>query len=233
LAKRAGSTEREEMIGCDRKKSTMILTNCAFCAAPLPQLAKQCSRCKARYCGPACQAQHWKEGGHDKLCKKIKRGGGAEQFHAANKYAEATATAINACADDTRRTRRATYALRVRNAGTRRTRASCECARAAGRRASCTCLAWRSRRRYCATLPRRTIWGYNRRGRGGAIVACASSSTTVWCRGRLVGRAGKNTWVGRRRTIFADNPLIFSRAACSKRVTRAAARRRMQFSKPI
>ena len=90
------------MIGGDRKKSTMILTNCAFCAAPLPQLAKQCSRCKTRYCGPACQAQHWKEGGHDKLCKKIKRGGGAEQFHAANKYTEATATAINACADDTK-----------------------------------------------------------------------------------------------------------------------------------
>ena len=29
----------------------MILTNCAACAAPLPRLAKQCSRCKTRYCG--------------------------------------------------------------------------------------------------------------------------------------------------------------------------------------
>ena len=28
----------------------MILTNCAACAAPLPRLAKQCSRCQTRYC---------------------------------------------------------------------------------------------------------------------------------------------------------------------------------------
>ena len=28
----------------------MILTNCAACAAPLERLAKQCSRCKTRYC---------------------------------------------------------------------------------------------------------------------------------------------------------------------------------------
>ena len=47
----------------------MILTNCPVCAAPLPDTsAKQCSRCKTRYCGPACQKQHWEEGGHDKLC---------------------------------------------------------------------------------------------------------------------------------------------------------------------
>ena len=40
----------------------------------LPALtAKQCSRCKTRYCGPECQVQHWEEGGHDKLCKKIKK----------------------------------------------------------------------------------------------------------------------------------------------------------------
>ena len=34
----------------------MILTNCAACAAPLERLAKQCSRCKTRYCNEACQA---------------------------------------------------------------------------------------------------------------------------------------------------------------------------------
>ena len=50
----------------------MILTNCATCAAPLGLvLGKKCGRCSTRYCGAACQAQHWKEGGHDKLCKKI------------------------------------------------------------------------------------------------------------------------------------------------------------------
>ena len=79
----------------------MILTTCAACAAPLPRLAKQCSRCKTRYCGAACQAQHWKEGGHDKRCKKIRKGGGAEQSHADKKYKEVVAVAVEACTEDT------------------------------------------------------------------------------------------------------------------------------------
>ena len=70
----------------------MILTQCAACAAPLGlALGKKCSRCSTRYCGPACQAQHWNECGHDKLCKKIKKAGGAEQYDANKKYAEAVA----------------------------------------------------------------------------------------------------------------------------------------------
>ena len=80
----------------------MILTNCAACAAPLERLAKQCSRCKTRYCNEACQRQHWDRGGHEALCKKIKRGGGAEQYHADKKYKEAVAEAVEACADDTK-----------------------------------------------------------------------------------------------------------------------------------
>ena len=81
----------------------MILTNCATCAAPLGLvLGKKCGRCSTRYCGAACQAQHWKEGGHDKLCKKIKKGGGAEQYHANNKLKEAVAVAAEACAADTK-----------------------------------------------------------------------------------------------------------------------------------
>ena len=87
---------------CDQSANSMILTQCAACAAPLPHLAKQCSRCKTRYCGQACQEQHWKEGGHDKLCKKIRRGGGAELHYANNKYAEAVAVAAEACAEDTK-----------------------------------------------------------------------------------------------------------------------------------
>ena len=80
----------------------MILTVCPVCAAPLPDTsAKQCSRCKTRYCGPACQKQHWEQG-HDKLCKKIKRGGGAEKFHADTKYAESVVVAAKACAEDTK-----------------------------------------------------------------------------------------------------------------------------------
>ena len=34
----------------------MILTNCAACAAPLPHKAKQCSRCKTRYCRDSLKA---------------------------------------------------------------------------------------------------------------------------------------------------------------------------------
>ena len=80
----------------------MILTQCAACAAPLPRLAKQCSRCKTRYCSAACQKKHWEEGGHDTLCKKIKKAGGAEQYHANKKYGEAVVVAAEACAEDTK-----------------------------------------------------------------------------------------------------------------------------------
>ena len=73
----------------------MLLTQCPVCAAALPaRTAKQCSRCKTRYCGPACQKQHWEEGGHDTLCKKIKRGGGAEQYHADKKFTEAVTASL-------------------------------------------------------------------------------------------------------------------------------------------
>ena len=81
----------------------MILTQCAVCAAPLGRsLGKKCGRCSTRYCGAECQKQHWEDGGHDKLCKKIKKAGGAEQFYANKKCAEAVAVAVEACADDTK-----------------------------------------------------------------------------------------------------------------------------------
>ena len=85
----------------------LLLTRCAGCAADLSNVvprsaAKQCGRCKTPYCGRACQEQHWKEGGHDTICKKIKRGGGAEQYHADTKYKEAVAVAVEECADDTK-----------------------------------------------------------------------------------------------------------------------------------
>ena len=78
----------------------MILTNCAACAAPLPRLAKQCSRCQTRYCGATCQQDHWRRG-HKQMCKKIHRGGNAEQYNADKKYKEAVAVAVEACADYT------------------------------------------------------------------------------------------------------------------------------------
>ena len=81
----------------------MILTNCAACAAPLAHDHKtRCSRCKTRYCNEACQRVHWERGGHEALCRRIKRGGGAEQYHADQKYKEAVAVAVEACADDTK-----------------------------------------------------------------------------------------------------------------------------------
>ena len=77
----------------------MILTQCAVCATELGlSLGKKCGRCSTRYCGPECQVQHWKEGGHDKLCKPIKKAGGAEQYNANKKYAEAVTDAAEACA---------------------------------------------------------------------------------------------------------------------------------------
>ena len=81
----------------------MILTQCAVCATDLGlTLGKKCGRCSTRYCGPECQKQHWEAGGHDKLCKKIKKAGGAEQYNANNKYAEAVTVAVEACAEDTK-----------------------------------------------------------------------------------------------------------------------------------
>ena len=81
----------------------MILTKCAFCAAPLGlSLGKKCGRCSTRYCGAECQKQHWESGGHDKLCKKIKKAGGAEQYNANQKYTAAVAVAAEACAEDTK-----------------------------------------------------------------------------------------------------------------------------------
>ncbi|CAH0371642.1 unnamed protein product [Pelagomonas calceolata] len=80
----------------------MILTQCAVCATDLGlTLGKKCGRCSTRYCGAECQVQHWQEGGHDNLCKKIKKAGGAEQYNANTKYTEAVAVAAEACADDT------------------------------------------------------------------------------------------------------------------------------------
>jgi hypothetical protein len=84
-------------------KEKMILTQCAVCATELGlTLGKKCGRCSTRYCGAECQKQHWEQCGHDKLCKTIKKAGGAEQYHANTKYAAAVAVAAEACAADTK-----------------------------------------------------------------------------------------------------------------------------------
>ena len=76
----------------------MILTNCAACAAPLAHNAPRCVRCKLRYCNKTCQHDHWRRG-HKQICKKIHRGGNAEQYHADKKYKEAVAEAVEAYPD--------------------------------------------------------------------------------------------------------------------------------------
>ena len=75
----------------------MILTTCAACAAPLAHDAPRCIRCKTRYCDATCQHDHWRRG-HKQICKRIHRGGNAEQYNADKKYKEAVAVAVEACA---------------------------------------------------------------------------------------------------------------------------------------
>ena len=89
----------------DARQRKMLLLNCAACAAPLAHDAPRCVRCQSRYCDENCQHDHWRRG-HKQMCKKIHRGGNAEQYHANKKYKEAVAVAVEACADDTRPRRR-------------------------------------------------------------------------------------------------------------------------------
>ena len=44
---------------------------------------------------------HWRRG-HKQICKRIHRGGNAEQYNADKKYKEAVAVAVEACAEDTK-----------------------------------------------------------------------------------------------------------------------------------
>ena len=92
-----------------RQLDKMILTTCAACAAPLAHDAPRCVRCKTRYCNSTCQHDHWRRG-HKQICKKIHRGGNAEQYHADNKYKEAVKVAVEACAADTAMVR---FCLRI------------------------------------------------------------------------------------------------------------------------
>ncbi len=39
--------------------------------------------------------------GHEQICEEIRRGGGAEEYHAEKKYKEAVAVAVAKCAADT------------------------------------------------------------------------------------------------------------------------------------
>ena len=82
----------------------MLFRSCAFCAAPLKVLlgahkSHDCG-CQTKYCDALCQRQHWRAG-HEKVCAKIERAGGAEKHHATRRCAIADAMAVRSCVADT------------------------------------------------------------------------------------------------------------------------------------
>ena len=70
-----------------------LLDKCAACSKDLAFNAPRCVRCWVRYCDSTCQHDHWRRG-HKQICKKIHRGGNAEQYNADKKYKEAVAVAV-------------------------------------------------------------------------------------------------------------------------------------------
>ena len=179
----------------------MILTQCAVCATELGlSLGKKCGRCSTRYCGPECQVQHWKEGGHDTLCKKIKRGGGAEQYNADMKCAEAVAVAVEKCADDTKGQTCyiCTQALHWKTKeGLVR---GCSCRGTAGF-AHVSCLAEQAKI-LVAEGEENNLGAKAMQdgGSDGTRVVCVSNGILASCGARWGGRAGRRTSGGRRRT---------------------------------
>ena len=79
----------------------MLFTLCTACAAPLPEDAVRCAACATGYCSERCERYDRRRGGHGKICGAIASGGGAEQYHADKKYAEAVAEAVEECEEDT------------------------------------------------------------------------------------------------------------------------------------
>ena len=82
-----------------RSRYSKMITNCAACGAQLAHDAPHCGRCETKYCDATCQHDHWRRG-HKQICKRIHRGGNAEQYHADKKYKEAVAVAVETCAED-------------------------------------------------------------------------------------------------------------------------------------
>ena len=82
----------------------MLFRSCAFCAAPLKVLlgahkSHDCG-CQTKYCDALCQRQHWRAG-HEKVCAKIERAGGAESYHAIARCKISRGMAVASCEADT------------------------------------------------------------------------------------------------------------------------------------
>ena len=141
--------------------------------------------------------KHW-ERGHDKLCRNIRKGGGAEQYNANKKYTEAVLSRRRR-APRTRRARRATSARRLCIG--RRRRASCECV--VPRTAGCARVVPGGAGEAFAEAEENNLSSkvlnerFNR-----WLVQSANKNTTASCAVRSAGRAGRRTWAGRRRTSF-------------------------------
>ena len=84
-----------------RRSHRFLLDKCGACNSVLSDTAPRCVRCHTRYCNAICQHDHWRRG-HKTVCKKVFRAGGAEKFHADNKYNAVVAEAVEACAEDTK-----------------------------------------------------------------------------------------------------------------------------------
>jgi hypothetical protein len=62
--------QRQAAAPASQPSSSRRCANCGVAEAAGSGALKPCSRCKAAvYCGKACQAQHWKAGGHKAVCK--------------------------------------------------------------------------------------------------------------------------------------------------------------------
>ena len=102
LLRAAGKAAHLGKLPIARLYGEMILTQCAVCATELGlTLGKKCGRCSTRYCGPPARCSTGR-GRPRPALQKIKKAGGAEQYNANNKYAEAVAVAAEACAEDTK-----------------------------------------------------------------------------------------------------------------------------------
>ena len=81
----------------------MILTKCAACATELGLTsAKKCSRCKTHVLRGRLARKSIGKKAATTSSAKDKRAGGAEQYNANQKYAEAVAVAAEKCAEDTK-----------------------------------------------------------------------------------------------------------------------------------
>ena len=86
-----------------RPPPTLYLTHALLrlcCATALRRVAIYAEQ--TRCCSTACQHHHCRRG-HKQICKKLRRGGNAQQCQAYKKYKEAVAVAVEKRADDTKR----------------------------------------------------------------------------------------------------------------------------------